>query len=148
MNAIGFCLWPHLWAREARNALHIHQQHETLQNTMSFHFLRQKHEWEFVFDEWDILRRWTEYSESLLKQVTIVALDMRCTRDRKGRCHPCSRSLHTYQNTESWEGCRLWWNRTWNTQCLQQMSFSVDSCVSSGMAFWKETDSHRCFVCS
>ena len=36
-----------------------------------------------------------------------------------GKYHHCSWSLPCCQNTESWEGCGLWWNPTWNAQSLE-----------------------------
>jgi len=50
-----------------------------------------------------------------------------------GKYHRCSWSFPRCQNTEGWEGCRLWWNPTWNAQSLESRSSLADSYMSSDL---------------
>ena len=57
-----------------------------------------------------------------------------------GNDHHCSWSPPTCQNTEGWEGCRLRRNPTWNSQSFESRSSLAESCVLSGLVFWKCTE--------
>jgi len=57
-----------------------------------------------------------------------------------GKCHHCSRSLLSCQNTKGWKGCRLWWHPARNAQSLESRSFLADSRIASNMVFWERTE--------
>jgi len=88
-------------------------------------------------NEDDILGKWREFFKDLLNLVTLTLSVEQDVYFREVNTRIATEIFSAVKTLKGWEGCRLWWNATWNAQSFEQRSYLANADVSSGLAFCK-----------